>query len=224
MKNLILGFICLINFSALSAQKYAFVDTKYILENVPEYHEAQKDLDSYSMQWQKEIESRYETIDKLKKALLAERVLLTEEMIQTREAEIEQKEADARDLQRQRFGVNGDLFKRRQELIQPIQDNIYTAIKEVAEGSGYMVIFDKGMNTNILYGSPKYDKSDRVLRKMGYRPGERGASGGDDEGDDAPESDEPARANEKPGMDRMQQPQQPRDQQMKTSPPSGGKR
>lgn len=222
MKNLFLAFICLFNFSVLSAQKYAFVDTKYILENVPEYREAQKDLDSYSMQWQKEIEQRYETIDKLKKALLAERVLLTEDMIQTRESEIAQKETDARDLQRQRFGVNGDLFKRRQELIQPIQDNIYTSIKEVAEGSGYMVIFDKGMNTNILYGSPKYDKSDRVLRKMGYRPGERGGADGGDEGDDAPESDQPAKLDEKPGMDRMQQ--QPRDQQMKPSSPSGGKR
>lgn len=223
MKNLIFAFICLLNFSVLSAQKYAFVDTKYILENVPEYREAQKDLDAYSMQWQKEIEQRYETIDKLKKALLAERVLLTEDMIKTRESEIEQKEADARDLQRQRFGVNGDLFKRRQELIQPIQDNIYTAIKEVAEGSGYMVIFDKGMNTNILYGSPKYDKSDRVLRKMGYRPGERGGADGGEEGDE-PDSDQPAKSDEKPGMDRMQQ-QSPRDQQMRTSPPpSGGKR
>jgi outer membrane protein len=224
MKNLILACICLFNFGVLSAQKYAFVDTKYILENVPEYREAQKDLDSYSMQWQKEIEQRYETIDKLKKALLAERVLLTEDMIKTRESEIAQKEADARDLQRQRFGVNGDLFKRRQELIQPIQDNIYTAIKEVAEGSGYMVIFDKGMNTNILYGSPKYDKSDRVLRKMGYRPGERGGTSADDDGDDAPQQDQQARPDEKPGMDRMQQQQSPRNQQMNTPPPSGGKR
>jgi len=224
MRPLILTGIILFACNMLSAQKYAFVDTKYILENVPEYQEAQKDLNNYSAQWQKEIEGRYETIDKLKKALAAERVLLTDDMVKQREDEIAQKENDARELQRQRFGVNGDLFKRRQELIQPIQDNIYQAITEVAEGSGYMVIFDKGMNTNILYGSPKYDKSDRILRKMGYRPGERN-SGGDD-GEDAP-AEKPQGGKpegDKQGTDRMQ-PQQPsRDQQMRTPPPSGGKR
>lgn len=177
------GLILLISAYAMG-QKYAIVDSKYILENVPEYHEAQKDIDQLSAQWQREIEERHETIDKLKKALQAERVLLTDDMITTREEEIAQKEKEARELQRKRFGVGGDMFKRRQEYIQPIQDMIYEAISEVASRSGYMAIFDKGMNSNILYVDSKFDLSDRILRRMGIRPGEANRGGGDDSDDD----------------------------------------
>ncbi len=183
MKHAFLTGLILLVCAFAMGQKYAIVDTKYILENVPEYHEAQKDIDQLSAQWQREIENRHETIDKLKKALQAERVLLTDDMIKTREEEIEQKEKEARELQRKRFGVGGDMFKRRQEYIQPIQDMIYEAISEVASRSGYMAIFDKGMNSNVLYVDSKFDLSDRILRRMGIRPGEAGRGGGDDKDD-----------------------------------------
>lgn len=179
---LIIGFLFFVS-SVAMAQKYAIVDTKYILENMPDYHDAQRDLNQVSQQWQTEIEKRHETIDKLKKALAAERVLLTDQMIETREEDISEKETSARELQRKRFGVNGDLFKRRQELIQPIQDMIYEAIAEVADRSGYMAIFDKGTNSNLLYINSKYDLSDRILRRLGIRPGEGGGGGGDDDRD-----------------------------------------
>lgn len=180
---LLAGFFSLFSLLAVS-QKYAIVDTKYILENMPEYHEAQKDLNQLSQQWQTEIEKRHETIDKLKKALDAERVLLTDQMIETREEEIVKKESEARELQRKRFGVGGDMFKQRQEMIQPIQDMIYEAIAEVADRSGYMAIFDKGTNSNVLYVDTKYDLSDRILRRMGIRPGEATGGGDDSEGED----------------------------------------
>lgn len=189
MKQVFIVGIFLFMSSVMYGQKYAIVDTKYILENMPDYHDAQRELNQVSQQWQTEIEKRHETIDKLKKALAAERVLLTDQMIETREEDISEKEIAARELQRKRFGVNGDLFKRRQELIQPIQDVIYEAIAEVADRSGYMAIFDKGTNSNLLYVNSKYDLSDRILRRLGIRPGEAGGGGGDDEDSDTPDNE-----------------------------------
>lgn len=208
MKQALIVGIFLFVSSVTFAQKYAIVDTKYILENMPDYHDAQRELDQVSQQWQTEIEKRHETIDKLKKALAAERVLLTDQMIETREEEITEKEISARELQRKRFGVNGDLFKRRQELIQPIQDEIYGAIAEVADRSGYMAIFDKGTNSNILYVSSKYDLSDRILRRLGIRPGE--ASGGDDSGksDDRGSGNSPEE-NKRSGVEQRGNPSSP---------------
>ena len=156
-----------------SAQRYAYVDTEYILKNLSSYEDAQKELDRVSTQWQNEIEERYEAIDRLYKAYQAEKVLLTEEMRTEREEEIIRKEGEAKELQRKRFGVEGDLFKKRQELIQPIQDDIYNAIKEVAQGGGFSVIFDKANQSNILYADPRYDKSDRVLSRLGVSARDR---------------------------------------------------
>lgn len=167
MKKLIFTALILLSVSFAFAQRYAYVDTEYILTNLTEYQNAQKELDRISQQWQQEIEERYESIDRLYKAYQAEKVLLTEEMRKEREEEIVRKEQEAKELQRQRFGVEGDLFARRKELIQPIQDDIYNAIKEVAQGGGFSVIFDKGNQSNILYADPRYDKSDRVLSRLG---------------------------------------------------------
>lgn len=167
MKKLIFTALILFSVSFAFAQRYAYVDTEYILTNLTDYQNAQKELDRISQQWQQEIEERYESIDRLYKAYQAEKVLLTEEMRKEREEEIVRKEQEAKDLQRQRFGVEGDLFSRRKELIQPIQDDIYNAIKEVAQGGGFSVIFDKGNQSNILYADPRYDKSDRVLSRLG---------------------------------------------------------
>jgi outer membrane protein len=150
--------------------KFAFVDTKYILENMPEYADAQEALNTASQDWQTEIEERYESIERMYRAYQAEAVLLTEEMRQKREEEIVRKENEAKNLQKQRFGVEGDLFKKRQELIAPIQEQIFTAIRDYANERGYEAIFDKSGEAGVLYANPKYDKSDNVLRKMGIRP------------------------------------------------------
>ena len=178
-----------------SAQKYCYVDTQYILDNMPEYSEAQGELNKASEKWQREIELRYEAIENMNKAYRAERVLLTEDMKREREQEIAQAEKEAKELQKKRFGLNGDLFKKREELIKPIQDMIFKAIKELAEGGNYMVIFDKSNQSSIIFASPKYDKSDRVLKKMGVKPGESvPTSGGSKSGNSSNNS-----SNSKPG-------------------------
>jgi outer membrane protein len=154
------------------AQKFAYIDTDYILSHVPEFAEAQGELNSLSADWQTEIERKYESVQKLEEAYALEKVLLTEEYRKKREEEIENKRKEAMDMQRQKFGVEGELFNKREELIQPIQDQIFEAIKETASSRGYMVIFDKAKNSNILYSNPKHDVSDNVIKKMGLKPGE----------------------------------------------------
>lgn len=156
---------------SLSAQKIGYVDTEYILENIPEYKEAQAELDKLSIEWQKQLERRYAEIDKLYKNYQAEQILLTDEMKTKREDEIIKKEKEAKEYQKQKFGVDGELFKKRQELVKPIQDKIYNAINEVASISGYDVIFDKSSGLTMLYANPKLNKSDAVLKKLGYDPG-----------------------------------------------------
>ena len=184
MKNIILSLvICLVTLG-VSAQKFGYVDSKYILSHVQAYADAQAEIDQMSADWQKEIEQKYESIEKMEKAYQAEKILLTSEMKKKREDELEEKRKEARELQKKRFGVEGDLFKKREELIKPIQDEIYTAIQEVASQGGLMVIFDKATNSNILYSNPKHDVSDKVLKKMGLKPGETndGGEGEEEEG------------------------------------------
>lgn len=137
------------------AQRIAFVDTKYILGQMPDYAAAQQELDRTSKKWQDEIDERWAQIKRMREAYNAEAILLTDEMKKSRQAEIDKKEQEARDLQQKRFGVGGDLFKKRQELIQPIQDRVYDAVKEVA-GSSYVAIFDiGGVGNNVLFASEK---------------------------------------------------------------------
>ncbi|MFT3884831.1 MAG: OmpH family outer membrane protein [Flavobacteriales bacterium] len=158
----------------LRAQRIAFVDTKYILDQMPDYKAAQDELDHQSAQWQKEVDDRWATIKRLRDAYNAEAILLTDEMKRSRMDDIEKKEQEARDLQKKRFGVGGDLFKKRQELVQPIQDRVFQAVKEVA-GTSYLAIFDiGGQSNNVLFASEKYDKSDSVLRKLGIKPSKDG--------------------------------------------------
>ena len=152
--------------SASMAQKFAYVDTEEILNNIPRYQQAQKDLDALSSQWQETIEAKYAEIDRLYKAYQAEAVLLTEEMKRKREDEIIRKEKEVKDYQKAKFGVDGELFQKRKELVQPIQDDVYNAIKELATANSYAVIFDRSSQSNILFANPKYDKSDQVLRKI----------------------------------------------------------
>jgi outer membrane protein len=177
-KSIILLAAGLLVCSGAIAQKYAYVDTQYILDNISEYKAAQQQLDQVSINWQKEIESKYAVIDKLYKDYQAEQILLTEEMKRKREAEITAKEKEVKEFQKQKFGYDGELFKKKQELVKPIQDKIYNAVKKMATDQGYAVIFDKSSELIMLYTSPKYDKSDDILLMMGYKAGNKGAAGG----------------------------------------------
>lgn len=166
-------------FSALSisAQKFAYVDTEYILAALPEYKSSQQQLDRISLQWQKEIELKFAEIDKMYNDFQAESILLSDDMKKKREEEIIDKEKAAKELQKQRFGKGGDLLKRRQELIKPVQDKIYNAIKDIATTKNYAVVFDKSSDLTMLFTNPKYDISDQILESLGYTPNQ----GGDDD-------------------------------------------
>ena len=148
------------------SQKYAFIDTKYILSQMPEYTTAQKEIDDMAEKWQKEIEQQYNEIEQKYKVYQAEEILLPEETKKTRQQEIIELEMKAKEMQKKRFGVEGDLFKKRKELIDPIQEKIYKAVKQLAKDNSYSFILDKSKNSNIIYAEPKYDKSDAVLRKI----------------------------------------------------------
>lgn len=169
----VIFFLLITCSTATFAQKFAYVDTDYILDNIPEYKEAQKQLDELSVQWQKQIEAKYSEIDRLYKAYQAEQILLNEEMKAKRENEIIQKEKEVKDFQKEKFGVDGELFKKRQELVQPIQDQIYNALKEIAEAGSYSVILDRAGQSDILYANSRYDRSDDVLKKLGYSAGSK---------------------------------------------------
>lgn len=169
MKRIIITLLAIVAFTAISfAQKYAFVDTEYILENIPAYTAAQEQLDQLSGQYQKELEAVQAELEKMYNDFRAESVLLSDDMKRKREDVIVTKEKDYRNLQQKYFGREGDLFKKRQGLVKPIQDDIYNAIKELATDGNYAVIFDKSGGLSMLYTDPKYDLSDQVLQKMGY--------------------------------------------------------
>lgn len=169
MKKLLMILLIPVFSGMLMAQKYAYVDTEYILNNIPVYESAKTQLDDLSAEWKKEIDTKKEAIDKMYKDYQAERVLLTEELRAKREEEIMTKEKEMRELQQKYFGKDGMLFKKREELVKPIQDDIYNAIKEIAVEGSYAVIFDTANSLNMLYTDPRYDKSDDVLKKLGYK-------------------------------------------------------
>ncbi|MGY8888463.1 MAG: OmpH family outer membrane protein, partial [Flavobacteriales bacterium] len=146
-----------------SAQKFAYIDSDYVLLHMPDYASAQQELNTYAIEWQAEIEAKLEAADRLEVAYRAERVLLTKEMRVKREQEIIKKRGEAKEMQKQKFGVEGELFLKRQELIEPIQLSIFESLKDIAGGSGYMVVFDKSNQSNMLYTNPKYDISDRLI-------------------------------------------------------------
>lgn len=170
MKKVVLAFFLLIGMmSTAFGQRYAYVDTQYILDKMPEYAEAQLELDKVSEQWQKEIEVLFADAEKKRKDYAAEAILLPAEIKKQREKEIIDAELKAKEMQKKRFGVGGDLFAKREELIKPIQDKIFNAIQEIASDRNYAFVFDKANQSNLLYADPKYDMSDQVLRKMGIK-------------------------------------------------------
>lgn len=168
MKKVVFFAITLFFASNLMAQKFAFVNSEYILKKIPSFKAAQEQLDKLSAQYQKEIETKYSEVDKMYQDYQAEKVLLTDEMRKKREDEIITKERLVKDLQVKYFGKDGLLFKKREELVKPIQDQVDNAIKELANEGGYAVIFDSSVSQNILYSNPRYDKSEEVLQKLGY--------------------------------------------------------
>ncbi|HQN98878.1 MAG TPA: OmpH family outer membrane protein [Bacteroidales bacterium] len=167
-KRLAFLFTAILLAIGVNAQKFAYVDSEYILQNIPEYNDALAQIDEFAAQWQQELEAKFAAIDKMYKDYQAEAVLLPEEMKRKREDEIMKAEKAAKDLQKQRFGKDGDLFKKRQELVKPIQDKIYTAIEKIAQAKNYAMIFDKAGNVTMMYADAKYDISDEVLEEMGY--------------------------------------------------------
>jgi outer membrane protein len=169
MKKAIIIVVAIFIGIAANAQKFAFIDTEYILSNIPEYKSAQEQLDRFSEGWQKEVEALYTEVDKMYKDFQSEKVLLTEEMKRKKEDEIVKKEKEAKDLQKKYFGQDGALYKKREELIKPLQEKIYKAVKELAIEGGYAIIFDSSSGATMLYTDPKFDKSDAILQKLGYK-------------------------------------------------------
>lgn len=170
MKNILFALLVFFSFQAFS-QKFAYVDTDYILANLPEYTSAQKQINEISIKWQKEIEEKLAEVDKMYKDYQVEKILLSEEMRIKKEEDIIKKEKEAKELQKKRFGQGGDLFKKQQELIKPIQDKVYNAIVEISETKGYAMVFDKAGSTTVIYSQKRYDISNDVIKQLGYEPG-----------------------------------------------------
>lgn len=155
--------------SMASAQSLAYVDSEYILQHIPEYTAAQKQLDELSTKWQAEVDGQYAEIEKLYQAYQNDQVLLNEDMRRRREDEIVNKEKEVKELQRQKFGFEGDLFKERIRLIQPIQDRVSKAIQDIATGESLDLILEKS-EVVILFANPNLDKSNEVITNLGFKP------------------------------------------------------
>ncbi|MBK7957651.1 MAG: OmpH family outer membrane protein [Bacteroidetes bacterium] len=167
MKQLfaLLAFICIS--SVASAQRFAYMDSEYILNKMPEYKKAQESLDKIAGEWQKEIEDKMKEIENMYQKFQAEQPLLTDKMKQERITSIESKERELKELQKAKFSPNGELFKKRQELIQPIQDRIYDEIQKIAKIKSYDVVFDKSSGASMIYTNPKLNISDEIVKAMG---------------------------------------------------------
>ncbi len=168
-KSLLVILILVLGTLGVQAQRYGIVDTKYILERIPEYKEAQKKLDQFSQQWQKEIDDKQAALDKMYRDFEAEQVMLSDELKKKREDELFVREKEIRDLQRKRFGFEGDLFKKRQELVKPIQDRVYNAIQKIAVNRSYDFILDKSEGITVIFADPKLDRSEDVLKELGVK-------------------------------------------------------
>ncbi|HJW15834.1 MAG TPA: OmpH family outer membrane protein [Flavisolibacter sp.] len=168
-KVFFLAAFCLGIIGFANAQRYAVIDTKYILDKMPEYKTAQKNLDDVAAGWQKEIDGLQQELDKMYKDFDAEQVMLSDELKKKREDQLFVKEKTLRDLQRQRFGFEGELFKKRQELIKPVQDKVYNAVQKLAVARGYDFILDKSEGITVIFADPKLEKSDDVLKELGVK-------------------------------------------------------
>lgn len=168
MKALVLALVLIFGTGFANSQKYAYIDSDYILANVPAYSDAKEKLDKLADRWTKEIEKRYEVLAMKKENFAREEVLLPKEEKKKRKEEIEKLELEAMQMQKLRFGVSGDYFQKRQELIKPIQDDVYDAMQNVASKRNYAFVFDKANQSNLVYAESKYDISNSVLKEMGF--------------------------------------------------------
>ena len=172
MKKIVLSLMMVLAFGLVAkAQRFVYVDSEYILKHIPEYNSAQKQLDALSEQWQKEVDDRFAEVEKLYKAYQADQVLLTDDMRKRRETEIMDKEKEAKEFQRQKFGFEGELFQQRSRLIKPIQERVAKAIRSLAEDQQLDVVFDKNSEVTMLYANTRLDKSNDVIVRLGYKPG-----------------------------------------------------
>ncbi|MBD5175745.1 MAG: OmpH family outer membrane protein [Bacteroidales bacterium] len=167
-KTLLLIVMAIAGFAAASAQKFALVDMEYIFRNVPSYEMANEQLNQLSQRYQKEIEAIGKEAETMYQNYLSDKVFLTEEQARKREEEIVAKEKSATELRYKYFGPEGELYQKRQSLLKPIQDDVYNAVKKVAEERGYQAIFDRASASDIIYASPRIDVSNEVLAKLGY--------------------------------------------------------
>ncbi len=162
------GFVLAVLLHA-NAQKYAIIDTRYILDKMPEYATAQKQLDVVAAGWQKDIDTKQSDLDRMYKAYDAEQVMLSDDLKKKRQDQLFLKEKELRELQRQRFGFEGDLFKKRQELVKPVQDKVYNTVQKMATQRGYDFVLDKSEGITVIFADPKLDKSDEVLKELGVK-------------------------------------------------------
>jgi outer membrane protein len=169
MKKILFAAILLVAGFAADAQRYAIIDTKFILDRMPEYKDAQKSLDDLAAVWQKEIDGLQMELDKMYRDFEAEQVMLSDELRRKREDQLFNKEKTLRDLQRKRFGFEGDLFKKRQELVKPVQDKVFNAVQKLAVARGYDFILDKSEGITVIFADPKLEKSEDVLKELGVR-------------------------------------------------------
>jgi outer membrane protein len=169
MKTFLFAVILSLTAVTVNAQRYAVIDSKYILGKMTDYTEAQKKLDEFSALWQQELDQKQAAVDKMYREYDAEQVMLPDNLKKKREDELYNKEKELRDLQRKRFGFEGDLFKKRQELIKPIQDKVYNAVQKLAIDKQYDFILDKSEGITVIFADPKLDKSDDVLKNLGVK-------------------------------------------------------
>jgi len=168
-KHILIIVLILATAGAGLSQRYAYIDSDYILSNIPAFNTAQEQLDKLADEWQKEIEKQYEIVEQMYRRYQNERVLLSDEMKRKREEEIVNKERDIQALQRRYFGTEGELFSKRSELVKPIQDQVYKAVSELAIEENYAFIFDVASGSTLFYTNPRFDISDDVLKKLGYK-------------------------------------------------------
>lgn len=169
MKKLIFTLmLCMAGALGASAQKFALVDMEYILRNVPAYEMANEQLNQVSLRWEKEVTELSKESETMYKNYQSERVFLTEEQRKKREEDLVAKEKEVADLKYKYFGPEGELYKKRQSLMKPIQEEVYNAVKKMAEEKGYQAIFDRASSQSIVFASPRIDVSNDVLAKLGY--------------------------------------------------------
>ena len=178
MRKFLIIFLLLTSLTTAQAQKYACVNTDYIMRSVPEYNQALAKINKFIAEWQQELQNKQQEVDELRQQYQQEAYLLPDNLKQRRQDEIHNKESELRSLQQQRFGAGGDLDQKRAELMKPVQDRVYNAIERVAREKNYAFVFDKSASATVLYVSEKYDISNLVLEMLGVKPGATSETGG----------------------------------------------